>query len=292
MEFLSGYGAFQWVATWATPGLDTFFRVVTDMGSHTLYYLVCAPLFWVVDRRRASVLFLLIMVSAYVNTAAKLGFDTPRPDPALARVIDLRPFQAHNPSFPSGHTQGAVVFWSFIALWVARRWVSALCVLMIALISFSRIYLAAHFPIDVIGGLILGATILLIAPRQLARWADRDFEASTALIAVALLVSLAATLLSGDPSLALLSGCFLGFFLGTVWLPQPVLGWGSMAQRVTAVVVGFVIFAPIAGFLEKLTDRPLALFLAVSALWVSTLWAYPYALARILPAPATAPALQ
>ncbi len=288
MDLLAGYGAFHWVATWANPGLDAFFRIVTDLGSHTLYYFVCAPLFWVVDRRQASVLFLLIMVSAYVNTAVKLGFNTPRPNPALARVIDLRPLQEHSASFPSGHTQGAVVFWGFVALWIARRWVSVLCALMIVLISFSRIYLGAHFPIDVLGGLILGAATMWIAPRPLLQLAERNFEGTAQFVGAALLASLAATVLSRDPSLAMLSGCLLGFFLATVWLPQPAAVRASTPQRVAAAGVGVLILAPVAGIIAKLAAQPLALFVAISLLWVVTLWVYPHALARILPAPAAA----
>ena len=42
----------------------------------------------------AVVLFLLLILSAYVNTSAKLLADTPRPDPSRVRVIDARPSES------------------------------------------------------------------------------------------------------------------------------------------------------------------------------------------------------
>src|SRR5262245_4814152 len=48
-EWFFGYDMFHWVETWSHPALDFFFRVITDLGSSILYFLIIAPLFWVVD---------------------------------------------------------------------------------------------------------------------------------------------------------------------------------------------------------------------------------------------------
>jgi len=284
MDFLTGYSAFHWVATWANPGFDVFFRIITDLGSHALYYLVCAPLFWVVDRRQASLLFLLVLISAYLNTVVKLGFATPRPDPALARVMDLRPFEAKNPSFPSGHTQGAVVFWAFLAVWVARRWMSAVAFVMVSLVAFSRVYLGAHFPIDIVGGVILGIGTLVVVAPLLRSWVERDLIANPTIVGPLLVSALAATLLTNDPSLAMLSGCLLGFVVATVWLPQPPPLGGNTRQRTLAALVGVLIMAPCAAAIETAHGNALLLLAAVTFLWIVALWVYPHALSRFLAA--------
>ncbi len=282
MDFLTGYAAFHWVATWAHPSLDVFFRIITDLGSHVLYFVVCAPLFWVVDRRRASVLFLLVLFSAYINTFAKLGFGTPRPDPALARVVDLREFQAHSPSFPSGHTQGAIVFWYFVAAWAGRRWVSLLAIAMMILVGFSRIYLGAHFPIDVLGGFVLALLSLRWLWPPLHRWVDNDLSSNVLWLMPAVIVAVAAALLTHDSSLALLGGCLLGFVASTVWLPPAPEIAASSQQRALAVALGIVVLAPVATLIQQARGNALLLLVSVAAMWVLSLWLYPHVLARFL----------
>lgn len=282
MDFLSGYAAFHWVATWAHPSLDVFFRIVTDLGSHATYFVVCAPLFWVVDRRRASVLFLLVLFSAYINTFAKLGFNTPRPDPTLARVMDLRPFQSNSPSFPSGHTQGAIVFWSFVALWARRRWVSVLAAVMMILVGFSRIYLGAHFPIDVLGGVVLALFSLRWLWPPLHRWVEADFPASAPWLLPVVIAAIASALLTHDSSLALLGGCLVGFVASTAWLaPAPEIVAGPK-QRALAATLGAVVLLPIATLIEQTSGNDLLLLGSVGVMWVLTLWVYPHALARLV----------
>jgi membrane-associated phospholipid phosphatase len=274
MEWLTGYAVFHWIATWANPFCDVFFRVVTDLGYPTFYYLTVAPLFWVVDRRKAMGLFLLILLGGYVNTYAKLWVNTPRPDPALARVLDFRPYQSHSNSFPSGHAQGAVVFWGYLAWWIGRRWFTGLAVVLIALISFSRLYLAVHFPIDVLGGLALGL-LLLPAISPLERWAHRDCYTPPWTIAGIVGASLAITL-TGDVALATISGSMVGFLAGASWLPQQSLTLNSSRQSIVVVIVGLAAQLALSTTLGMIPPTQLLVtYGLVASLWVFALWVYP-----------------
>ncbi len=69
-------------------------------------------------------------------------------------------------SFPSGHATGAAAVGVLCAWmstrWVVRRWgvqvgVWGMTAALIVLIGFSRVYLAVHFPTDVLAGWFLGA---------------------------------------------------------------------------------------------------------------------------------------
>ena len=90
--------------------------------------------------------------------------------PIVAAVNEARPYASlpdilvlatptTDPGFPSDHAvmAGAVVAGLFL---VDRRlgWVAAAAA---ALMAFSRVYIAAHYPLDVVVGLLLGAAVSL-----------------------------------------------------------------------------------------------------------------------------------
>ncbi|HEX3219616.1 MAG TPA: phosphatase PAP2 family protein [Candidatus Limnocylindria bacterium] len=72
--------------------------------------------------------------------------------------------------FPAGHALRATVFYGLVAFCVARlapdrrQGIIAYLValILIGFISLTRIYLGAHFPIDVLGGWIAGAALLSV----------------------------------------------------------------------------------------------------------------------------------
>ncbi len=283
MQLLTGYAVFHWIATWANPGCDVLFRGITDLGYEAFYFLVVTPLFWMVDRRRASVLFLLILASGLLNTAAKLLVDTPRPDPALVRVLDLRPYRSGSGAFPSGHAQNAVVFWFYIAGWVGRPWCRGLALLMVVLISFSRLYLGVHFPIDIVGGLVLGSVIMLLLPRALERWSRVDFSTGLTTALAVTVGSILLPLVSSNLTMAALGGSLLGFLLGGVWLPQPPLMFGRIAQLSVGLTLGLALLLALSSIFSAFpTAIPLVLYARVAAMWVIALWLYPQAWSRLL----------
>jgi len=68
--------------------------------------------------------------------------------------------------FPSGHAFGATVFWGAIGILSARqgrraRVAGAICVILT--VAASRVILGVHYIIDVIVGMTLGASVLLVA---------------------------------------------------------------------------------------------------------------------------------
>ncbi|NLJ81012.1 MAG: phosphatase PAP2 family protein [Firmicutes bacterium] len=148
-----------WAQGYASPALTAFLKAVTSLGSLEFYMLAIPIIYWVIDKHFGFRFAVFFSLSAYVNSGVKHIFRTARPPLELRQIIQ------EGYSFPSGHAQGSAAFWGFIALEMKELWASYLALLMVALISFSRIYLGVHWPIDILGGIGIGLVLLLFYNR-------------------------------------------------------------------------------------------------------------------------------
>jgi undecaprenyl-diphosphatase len=119
-------------------------------------------------RRRAHLLAAWIVANGgggLLEQLVKQAVNRPRPLYAMTFLA------RYSPSFPSGHAMASAI--CYIALvFTVTRCVSmdrsrsvllyGLAILMIAVIAFSRVYLAVHYPSDVIGGLLIAAAWLAL----------------------------------------------------------------------------------------------------------------------------------
>lgn len=127
---------------------------------------IVAAIFYLYKYYREAIFILLTPIAAGINFIVKIIVDRPRPDGSLVHVLD----HELDPSFPSGHVNFYVVFFGLliaimlsqqkIPLWI-RISVIAFSLTMIIAVSFSRIYLGAHWATDVLGGYLLGLILLM-----------------------------------------------------------------------------------------------------------------------------------
>jgi membrane-associated phospholipid phosphatase len=142
-----------------SPALDKPFTIITFMGEE-MFFLILLPLvYWCVNKRLGSRLAILFLFSAWVNALVKVFAAQPRPFEYDSRIKVI--FPAGGYGLPSGHSQGAVVLWLYLASQVKKTWFWILALLLIVLISMSRIYLGVHFPTDVLGGCLIGFVLLI-----------------------------------------------------------------------------------------------------------------------------------
>jgi hypothetical protein len=89
---------------------------------------------------------------------------------------------------PSGHAQSAMSFWPGLAMMLKTRrpWIAA--VILVLLVSLSRVYLGVHFISDVIAGWILGGGVLgifLWLEPKVVKWLARLNLSAQVLVALA-----------------------------------------------------------------------------------------------------------
>ncbi|NMB20736.1 MAG: phosphatase PAP2 family protein [Firmicutes bacterium] len=175
-----------WAQEFATPTLTAFFTAITSLGSLEFYMFSIPVIYWLIDKHFGFRFAMFFIFSAYINSGAKHIFTTERP-PREMRLVEQEGY-----AFPSGHAQGSTTFWGFLALKLKKPLAWAVAVLMIILVSVSRIYLGVHWPIDILGGLAIGTILLagytLVAQVDLEKIPFKRWMLGSALGAILLYV--------------------------------------------------------------------------------------------------------
>ncbi|MBI1794768.1 MAG: phosphatase PAP2 family protein [Chloroflexi bacterium] len=252
--------------------LEAPMRFFTFLGSEYFFLFALPVIYWCIDSALGLRIGVSLLFTGGLNDIVKMALRGPRPYWLSAQVRAL----SAEASFgvPSGHAQNAVVVWGTLANRFGKAWAWIVAGLIIFLIGFSRIFLAVHFPHDVVIGWILGALILW---SFIALW-DRGAvwvkqKSFIQQMFLALIVSLVMVLLgalafygardyvlpqewmtnalrAGDPLPAPVSmdatltsaGVLFGLLVGAAWITrrggfQPS---GPLVMRVLAFVVGLI----------------------------------------------------
>src|SRR4030067_2596357 len=115
--------------------------------------------------RRESYFSFLIWTGPLLSWILKFLIARPRPEGFLLEGSSLPP----DFSFPSGHVVFYTIFFGLVAIYSkylpnlsnsGRKILFAVSGFLIVLVGISRVYLGVHWPTDVIGGYLLGFTIL------------------------------------------------------------------------------------------------------------------------------------
>lgn len=181
-----------WLESIRNPFLDALMQFFTYFGEELLFIVIALTVFWCVDKREGYYLLFVGFVGTILNQFLKLLCRIPRPwvkDPSFQPVKSALG-GATGYSFPSGHTQNVAGTLGGIARWSKRTSVRVVCVVVLLLTSFSRMYLGVHTPLDVGVGLAT-AVVLVFVLYPIVRAAADDPKRMAILLGVMVVMALA-----------------------------------------------------------------------------------------------------
>ena len=143
----------------------TMFMTIITMMCNTEFIIVATLLLILLikNKKIGGMIASNVVLCSVINTIIKHIFLRPRP-------VGIKLIEQGGYSFPSGHSMMAVAFYGLLIyiIWntkwrnVWKLFTTTLLVILILLIGISRIYVGVHFASDVIAGLSISLSYLII----------------------------------------------------------------------------------------------------------------------------------
>lgn len=202
----------EFFQTLRSPILSTIFLIFTISTELPILVLFTATIYWCINKKYGQRMLFALIANITVNTGIKEFFRAPRPI-GVKGLDSMRISTATGYSFPSGHTQSATTFWVSMIMIFKEKWIYILGSIMILGVGVSRLYLAVHWPIDVLFGWIFGIifTILFL---NLFNIVDKNKNYS--LLIVMLIIFIVIAFLLNSVEYTKILGLLTGFILGYI----------------------------------------------------------------------------
>jgi len=162
-----GYNIVLWFQSWRSDFISSAFMPFNYLMNEVTFLLILPLVYWCINKYIGKRLIQTLLFSFLVNVWFKTFLGRPRPYqvtvPGKPKIIPALP-ALDSYGIPSGHTQGSVVLFGFLAGEVKRIAFTILMVLLMILTALSRLVHGVHYPQDIILGAILGILILIVYP--------------------------------------------------------------------------------------------------------------------------------
>lgn len=170
---------------WHQPFWDAVLPWWRDKKTWIPLYLLLA--FFSIYRFKLNGIYLLLVLIITVGLAdtassqwLKKSVQRARPCHNTALEADIRILTGCSPSysFTSSHATNhfAIAVFLFLTLGKSWRWLRWPLLLWAASIAYAQVYVGAHYPLDVIGGALLGAFIGWAMAQGYLKWIPHNFS--------------------------------------------------------------------------------------------------------------------
>ena len=249
--------------------LDIFWTAITLLGDYRLYITLIPVIYIAFNRKLGFKLMAIYMFSMYINQVFKYWLMLPRPSHSLWVTEEY--------GFPSAHSQASSTFWSGLALNTKLKTIKLIAIILPPLIAYSRLYLQVHYLIDVVGGLLLGYGLpltihVLKIPEGIVRIGIHILYAGCSLF----MFSTSIIIPGGYGYIPIISGSFLGAYIGYSFSERIKTDISGLASRVVAVVI-VVLIASILGYVMiAILAKELLISYIVSMVFTAMVFSIPY----------------
>ncbi len=163
MKILSAIAV--WIPLYLALAVALFFRkcYAIQCGGYALERPVAAGKFWIAGLIGLAACILGYLLCDWGANLVKWLVARPRPgyEPAIAG--GRFPTGTGSPyGFFSAHAANTICFALLVSGILGRRWLRIVLVVWSLLVSYSRIYLGYHYPLDVAAGLIYGICVAIL----------------------------------------------------------------------------------------------------------------------------------
>lgn len=235
----------------SNPFLDTFFTLITNLGSETFYILAITYIYWCFNKNLGIRLLFITMSSLYINEILKELFHTQRPIHVEGiNTVLKKPLSRY--SFPSGNAQVAAAFWTYLMKKVKDKKVYIIGCTIVILVAFSRVYLRVHWPIDVIGGILIAIGIVVLMDYIINK-VDKYNMADIMKIAVCILISMILLLLKFDETTAKIVGLTVAALIG-YFIENRHINFKEKADlkyQIAKYIIGVLVFLALKIIIKK-----------------------------------------
>ncbi len=170
--------------------VEHFFMLFTD-GSAASTIFLPAIIFWCIDKRTGKFLFIVYAFGRLLNTFLKNTLCVYHPyvfdsniHPAESAMLDA----SHSYAFPSGNNNIATASYGGVAYVYGRKFpiLAVICVAVILLTAFTRVFFGLHTVDDVLFSIILTAILIVLIDKLM--WLIGDSERNENIFTCAVIV--------------------------------------------------------------------------------------------------------
>ena len=225
-----------------------FWLFITYLGDEYFYLIALTFLYLAISKKLCYRTALILFFSMWLNNLLKNVFKLERPSEGLIEVSGY--------GFPSGHAQNSSTFWGYLAIITQNLFIFILAVVLVVLIAYSRIYLNVHYPIDVIGGIIIGISLVLIY-HFLSKIVEEKVENFSFILKILVSIIVPSVLFASfillfsaeaSEDIPKICGAYLGVAVGyliegrIVGLKDPIKTGNKALRGILGIILVFVIY--------------------------------------------------